>query len=70
MEINWKSIKNKKNKPVIGRAYLVTIKKDYFDDERVVTIGGYDRILGGQLEWSHDVRMIAFAELPEPYNGE
>jgi len=69
--MDWKPVNDKNNKPEIGKLYFVTIWKSGFsdDDIRVVTIGSINYSpFKKKNEWDHDDRMIAYAELPEPYN--
>ena len=57
-------------KPRENGQYLVTINKRDFGDERIVTIGSYDfSPFSQKYEWLHSNRMIAFAELPNPYDN-
>ena len=56
--------------PEVDKPYMVTIwKRGYGDDVKLVTIGRYlFNPFSGKKEWDHEDRMIAYAELPEPYN--
>lgn len=50
--------------------YLVTIyRRSKGDGERVVTIGSYNyNPFTKKYEWTHEERMIAYAELPNPFD--
>jgi len=64
--INW--IKIGEGNPKKDTNYLVTIYKRGTSGERVVTIGSYNyNPFSKNYEWTHEYRMLAYAELPNPF---
>lgn len=63
----WIPINDDNSNPKIGTPYLVTILGMYGNNKRYVSIGQYNYDGKGKLRWDHGDRMIAYAELPKPY---
>jgi len=66
----WISIKDGKTLPEADIQYLVTIKKNDYSDDRVVTVGSFNYDpFKNKYDWLHGDRMVAFAEMPQPFKG-
>ena len=64
--VNWIPVED--GKPDIDKNYMVTIGRRSRNDVRVVTVGSYNyNPFNKKYLWTHEDRMIAYAELPEPY---
>ena len=69
-DIKWQEI-GKGAEPVLDKTYLVTIELKYEDGARRVTVMSYSyHPLHKKTIWADDFhKVIAFAELPEPFGN-